>query len=288
MRYGVTRVTRKKMRRTVAFAGAHVDVGSGFAIGGGNECASAPAPRRRGRAGVHVSFLWTRDKARMRGAGMARSPPRELTDLLAARDQEAADRAWERFLHRHGKTILNAAWCARGDYDGQMDRYAYILEELRREEFGRLRRYTADPRARFETWLTVVCRRLCVDYQRKRCGRRRAASRESLEESDRRRRLADLVAEELDAEGTHDRSAPDPEEEASQSELSGALDNALSRLEPEDRLLLRLRFQDELPARAVAQALQMPTVFHFYRRLNSILATLKGHLEAQGVESPYP
>lgn len=219
---------------------------------------------------------------------MARSPPRELTDLLGARDQAATDRAWEKFLQRHSETILNAAWCATGDYDGQMDRYAYILEQLRREGFGRLRKYTADPRARFQTWLTVVCRRLCVDYQRKRYGRQRSTGREATEDTDRRRRLADLVAQELDPEETRDRSAPDPEERACLAERSCALEKALSQLGPEDRLLLRLRFQDDLPARAVAQALHMPTVFHLYRRLNGVLAALKGHLEARGIESPYP
>lgn len=224
----------------------------------------------------------------MRGAGMARSPPREIIDLLGAREQAALDGAWERFLQRHSKTILNAAWCARGDYDGQMDRYAYILEQLKKDEFGRLRQYSADPRARFETWLTVVCRRLCVDYERRRYGRQRSTDREAREDTARRRRLVDLVAEELDPEGAGDPSTPNPEEETCLFELSGALDTALSKLGPEDRVLLRLRFQDELPARVVAQVLHMPTVFHFYRRLNSVLAALKEHMEAQGIESPYP
>lgn len=219
---------------------------------------------------------------------MARSPPREIIDLLGTRDQAARDGAWERFLQRHSKTILDAAWCGRGNYDGQMDRYAFILEHLKKDGFGRLRRYSADPRARFETWLTVVCRRLCVDYERRRYGRQRSTGREAREDTARRRRLVDLVAEELDPEGAGDPSAPNPEEEACISELSGALEWALSKLEPEDRVLLRLRFQDELSARAVAQVLHMPTVFHFYRRLRSILAALKELMEAQGIESPYP
>lgn len=219
---------------------------------------------------------------------MARSPPKELVDLFGASNEAATDGAWERFLQRHSGTILNATWREAGDYDGRMERYVFILEQLKKDEFQRLRRYAADPRARFETWLTVVCRRLCVDYYRSRYGRDRARGRESRERTARRRRLTDLVAEELDPDGALDASSPDPEEEACRSELARALEGALSELGHEDRLLLRLRFQDDLPARAVTQVLHLPTVFHFYRRLNSALGFLKSRLEERGIEGSEP
>jgi RNA polymerase sigma factor (sigma-70 family) len=219
---------------------------------------------------------------------MARSLPSELLDLLDASTSAAVEEAWERFLQRHSDTILDAAWCSAGEYDGQMDRYAYILEQLRGDGFKRLHGYEVDPRARFETWLTVVCRRLCVDYHRTRYGRERARSRECREDSDRRRRLADLVAEELDPDGTRDQAFRNPEEGIREFELSRALETALSELDPEERLLLRLRFQDGLTAKTVSRLMSFPTVFHFYRRLNPILAFLKERLEAQGIEGSEP
>jgi RNA polymerase sigma factor (sigma-70 family) len=220
---------------------------------------------------------------------MARSVPKELLDLFAAGDPSAAEEAWERFLRRFSETILNAAWCSAAEYDGRMDRYAYILEQLKRDGFRRLRGYGVDPRARFQTWLTVVCRRLCVDYHRERYGRERGAGRDGREPPDTsRRRLVDLVVEELDPDGIRDESSRSPEEEVRLTELTRALERALSGLDPEDRLLLRLRFQDGLPARDVARVMHLPTVFHFYRRLNPILTSLRLHLTEKGIEGSEP
>jgi RNA polymerase sigma factor (sigma-70 family) len=212
---------------------------------------------------------------------MAQSPPRELLDLFAAGDPPAIEEAWERFLQRYSETILEATWCSAPDYDGRMDRYAYILEQLKRDGFRRLRGYGADPRARFQTWLTVVCHRLCVDYYRARYGRERTKGLVS-------RELVDLVAEELDPDGARDYASRSPEEEVRISELHQALETALSRLDPEERLLLRLRFQDGLSARTVAQVMRLPTVFHFYRRLTPVLSSLRRQLEAQGIEGSEP
>jgi RNA polymerase sigma factor (sigma-70 family) len=219
---------------------------------------------------------------------MARSPPKELVDLLGPPDAAATSGAWQRFLQRHSQTILNAAWCAAGDYDGQMDRYAYILEQLQRDGFKRLRGYTTDPRARFQTWLTVVCRRMCIDYHRQQYGRERAVGRESKESTERRRRLVDLVADELDPDETRDWFSSNPEEEARSAELSKVLETALAGLGADDRLLLKLRFEHDLSAKEVARVLRMPTVFHFYRRLEFALGFLKQRLEKHGIEGSEP
>ena len=50
------------------------------------------------------------------------------------------------------------------------------------------------------------------------------------------------------------------------------------------RLLLKLRFEDELPAREIATLMHLPTVFHAYRRLNALLASLRRTLEDAGVD----
>jgi RNA polymerase sigma factor (sigma-70 family) len=219
---------------------------------------------------------------------MATSPPPELADLIEAGTPASAERAWSTFLQRHSKTILAAARCFAPDYDGQMDRYRHVLEELRRDDFGRLRRFHQNPRGRFQTWLLVVCRRLCIDYHRSRYGRDRGASKVTQETRARRRRLADLLMEELDAEGPRDTSGKNPEGELRTLELSEAVEAVLSELNPEDRLLLKLRFYDGLPVRNVALAMRYPTVFHVYRRLTPLLKSLREQLEKRGVDGPEP
>jgi RNA polymerase sigma factor (sigma-70 family) len=219
---------------------------------------------------------------------MATAPPRELTDLLAATDPTSEEQAWETFVERYSRSILNAARRFSADYDDSMDRYGFILEELRKDDCKRLRGYAVDARSRFSTWLMVVARRLCLDYHRKLYGRDRPSSEATRESRVVRRRLVDLVAEELDPEGVGDLSRDNPERALRRTELSGALESVLTGLVPEERLLLKLRFEDDLPVTAVARAMRYPTVFHVYRRLNPLLARLRKDLEERGIGAPDP
>jgi len=73
-----------------------------------------------------------------------------------------------------------------------------------------------------------------------------------------------------------------------QMELRNALDRALEEVGVSDRLLLRLRFDDELSAQEIARLLGFSSAFHVYRRVNALLARLRRSLEAQGIESAVP
>lgn len=223
------------------------------------------------------------------------APPPELTALLEARDQDTQDSAWAGFVATYSLRIMQAtrAVHSRHDvspYDAMMDRYTYALEQLREDGFRRLRSFVADGRAKFTTWLTVVVRRLCLDHHRHRYGRAReqdepgetdAAARAT------RRRLADLVGEGIDlnrmGSGRHD-----PEARLRAADLSEALARALSQLSPRDRLLLAMRFEDDLSARQIAEVMGFPTPFHVYRRVNALLASLRNNLADRGIDDPVP
>lgn len=161
-----------------------------------------------------------------------------------------------------------------------MDRYTWILDHLRADDFRRLRSFSGDGRSKFSTWLVVVARRLCVDHHRQRYGRDRGSGNDV-----ERRRLADLCAEQLDAGEIPDSAAETPDRLLLAAETREALDGALEALDPRDRLLLRLRFEDDLPANEIAALLKLPTPFHVYRRVNTLLGALRRSLEARGVES---
>jgi RNA polymerase sigma factor (sigma-70 family) len=185
--------------------------------------------------------------------------------------------------------MLHVARSLGGDHDAAMDRYAYILEQLRRDDYRRLRTFMADGRSEFSTWLVVVAQRLCLDHHRQRYGRPRAPLRDGPadeEEWRARRRLVDLVAAKIDLEALSDRSGASPEEDLHASEAHRVLVSALDRLSPRDRLLVRLRFEDDLPMPEIARALGFPTRFHAYRRLTAVLAALRRDLERGGVREP--
>jgi RNA polymerase sigma factor (sigma-70 family) len=169
-----------------------------------------------------------------------------------------------------------------------MDAYAYLLEQLRRDDFHRLRVYTSQSRCKFTTWLVVVARRLCLDRVRQRYGRPHSAGPQSQEAHKVRRRLVDLVAGEVDAADLPDPATENPEGQLRAAELGRALTAALSGLEPRDRLLLKLRFEDGLAAREIGQVMGFATPFHVYRRLNTLLGRLRTALGQRGVQDSEP
>jgi len=211
-----------------------------------------------------------------------------LPHLLDQVEPSARDEAWTEFVQANSKLILYVARSLGGDHDDMMDRYAFVLGQLRRDDFHRLRAYGADGRGKFTTWLVVVSRRLCLDHQREKYGRMRGDD-ESHENGHRMRgRLVDLISDDAELTELVDTSGGGPEERLRALQLDGALKSAMAALEPDDRLLLRLRFEDELPAPQIARIMSCRSQFDVYRRLRRVLDTLRTVLIRNGVGDPAP
>jgi RNA polymerase sigma factor (sigma-70 family) len=199
--------------------------------------------------------------------------PSHLADLLHASSPEAGDLAWQRFIAQHSRLIMSVARAVGGDYDAAMDRYAFILDHLRRDDFRKLRSYTLDSRCKFTTWLVVVCRRLCIDQHRSKFGRVRATT-DVIELRTRRSLTQSLFSSTaLEHVNAPDRERPDfIAEEADQHTR---LEHCLGRLEARDRLLIKLRFEDDMSAAEIARLMDFATPFHVYRRLKAVLNDLR-------------
>jgi RNA polymerase sigma factor (sigma-70 family) len=212
--------------------------------------------------------------------------PPELSRLLHAVDRASREEAWTRFVRTHTRLLLHVARSLNHDYDTAMDAYAFILEQLRRDDFTRLSAYVANSRCKFSTWLVVVSRRLCLDHLRQRYGRARDPAESAYHGEPRaaRRRLMDLLGESIDPDRIAQPSSADPESELEARDLNEALASALSALHARDRLLLKLRFEDGLSAREIAEVMDLATPFHVYRRLNALLASLRRWLLRRGVK----
>ena len=214
--------------------------------------------------------------------------PPELSALFGVADPVARDAAWRRFVETHSRLVLYAARSIDRNHDAAMDAYAYVLEQLQRDDFRRLRAYAADDRGKFSTWLVLVARRLCLDHVRQRYGRRQSEDEQSHEAHETRRRLLDHVAEEVDVAEIANEGDRGAEMRVRAEELRDALAEALAALAPADRLLIKLRFQDALSVPEIARILKAPTPFHIYRRLNAVLAQVRAALARRGVEDPNP
>lgn len=213
--------------------------------------------------------------------------PLELVTLLEPADAEAQARAWDQLITSRTRLLLAVARSFGGSHDETMDRYAFILEKLREGDFRRLRTFRPDRGASFDTWLSVASRRLCLDHHRSRFGR--PASHGDADDPDGttavRRALAALIASDLDVETIVDSNAPSVERASVIAERDGALAAALDTLPSADKILLALRYRDDLSASRIATVLGFPTQFHVYRRIDRALAHLRQLLERRGIES---
>jgi RNA polymerase sigma factor (sigma-70 family) len=208
--------------------------------------------------------------------------------LLAARDPQSRDEAWAVFLRNYTALIMRVTSLFGGDDDARMDRYAFALDRLRRDDCQRLRGYAADGRGEFTTWLVLVVRRLCLDERRHRYGRRQSDGVDVTDRYAERRRLADLLGPEPELANLGAPEGDEADAGIRTIELSAALDGAMARLEVSDRLLLRLRFEDELSVPSIARLIRAPSVGHVYRRLERVLAMLRDTLRTSGVEDSVP
>jgi RNA polymerase sigma factor (sigma-70 family) len=220
---------------------------------------------------------------------MTSTQPSVLVRLLRASAAASQDQAWDTFIQAFSRLLISTSRTFGGDQDAVMDRYAYVLEELRRDDFKRLRGYAADGRSRFTTWLVVVARRLCLDYRRQCYGRPRSEpDGVTAVERVARKRLVDFVAEDLDLPGSVPADGPDPEMELRAVQMQDALSAALRALSSRDRLLLAFRYEEGMTARQITRLMGLPSVFHVYRRLKAVQRSLRGLLEEKGVNDASP
>jgi len=217
---------------------------------------------------------------------MVGTVPLELNRLLRAPDTADREAAWEQLIAGHTRLLMSVARSLGGDHDSAMERYSYILEKLREDDFRRLRSYKTDSGASFSTWLTVTARHLSLDCYRARYGRHRPVTDPDKSVALRavRRMLSDSISSEIDADSISD-SARAPDRGLVIDYRDQCLQDEISRLPARDRLIISLRFEDGLSASRIARVIGLATPFHVYRNLNSILGRLRDALKARGIEN---
>jgi len=220
---------------------------------------------------------------------MSDSSAPELTRLLAATGPAEQETAWADFVRTYTQPILAALRPLGRDHDLLMDRYAFVLDHLRDDGCRRLRSYADPERTDFRVWLFVVARRLALDHYRHTYGRSRSTDDTSAQDGRAtRRRLIDLVGEQLDPAELSASADGRPDSELARHERGRLLETAVQGLPTRDQLLLRLKFSQELSAREIAEIMTFESAGHVYRRLESVLKALRDALGRLGVDEPEP
>ena len=101
-----------------------------------------------------------------------------MDDWIAELRRGEQERAWDIFLDRYRGLLFAAIRHYAREYDDVMDVFTFVCDELRTDDFRRLRAYVdeVDHRARFSTWLVTVVHHLTIDWLRRRAGRPRPST----------------------------------------------------------------------------------------------------------------
>ena len=218
---------------------------------------------------------------------MVATAPFELLRLLRAEDGKKREAAWDELIAQHSRLLIAVARTLSTDPDDVMDRYTYILGKLREGDFRRLRSFESDRGAAFSTWLAATARNLCLDHHRTRFGRQRSSHSDgpSALIAAARRALNDpyLASGDVDPDALQDDGSLSPEIGLTRNHRDACLRQEVDLLSARDKLLLTLRFRDDLSASKIARIVGLPTPFHVYRSLSTILQQLRKGLEQRGI-----
>jgi RNA polymerase sigma-70 factor (ECF subfamily) len=168
--------------------------------------------------------------------------------------QERDPKAMEVFLERYSPLLHHCI----SQFAGRDLERDDLWQELLKYSLERLDGGHFDPqRGALGTWLYRVAWCRCVDLQRRLKARQAPGSR-----------LPQEAIPEQDAEG------PSPLEVAADAEIAGEVRDALTRLEPQERNLLELRYLNELSLREVSARLSLTLETTKYR-LNGAKRSLR-------------
>jgi RNA polymerase sigma factor (sigma-70 family) len=252
-----------------------------------------------------------------------------LRSILTELSGPQSECAWTELVELYSPVLNQVTRLFAADYDEASDAFVWICEALRANSFERLRQYRSEGAAQFATWLRVVARNLCIDWHRRRYGRRRrfhsVARLNDLERSIFRAVLIEgrtyeetavilgtryavtemivasvaerlrctltarqkraIAVQRIRLESLDDQAefaAPDldPETLAIESEVAAKFDRAMSQLDTEAALLLRLRYEQGLTLSSVASLTGLKDAQTADRRIRQVLERLHEFMHA--------
>jgi DNA-directed RNA polymerase specialized sigma subunit len=98
----------------------------------------------------------------------------------------------------------------------------------------------------------------------------------------------DLIGAKVDLTLVPDSGNPGAEYTVREGEVEKALEKELESLRSGERLLLKLRFEDDCGMEEIAETLHLPSRFHAQRKLTQVLRALKRALERRGIGESSP
>ncbi len=168
--------------------------------------------------------------------------------------------AWQKFILQYSNFIYRAIIKYTDDYDEKMTVYLHVLEKLRENRFERLRAFAF--KAKLSTWLTVVARRLALDFLRSRYGRDFGLKKIRVVSIDGEPGYMKLLS---------DMATPETEFAALERRerrqlLESDLRRSMDKLEDRERLAVQLIYFQGVKIKDAGRLLKLPSAYKFVAR----------------------
>ncbi len=243
---------------------------------------------------------------------------RSLLDRLL--NSQSPAEPWAEFLRRYSNLFFKVIWQHERDHDDAVEKYLFVCTKFAENDFAKLRKFQTDygtRPAKLSTWLAAVTRNLCIDAHRAAHGRRRFPAA-LLRMTDFERNVfrlyywegcsddeiinkldttAERLSEALDQihtavgekpaqkhpefvpfdDNMHFDEATNPED----GSLNEATDEWLSLLEEQERLVVRLKFWEEMSAREIVEILDFQSEQHVYAVMHGALKKLRARASSR-------
>lgn len=159
--------------------------------------------------------------------------------------------------------------------------YVYVLEKLTENNYAVINAFQG--RSTFKTYLFSITNRLAIDFYRRRYGK--TSKKSNPEQPDPKKTRIKIVPI-IDQEYLSDEVRPDEtvmnrEDKEIKERLGKIVKSYLSALSPEDRLLLKMKYEDNFKVSEIAEILKLDQK-KTYRKINSILSIFKEKFLKEG------
>lgn len=98
------------------------------------------------------------------------------TEKLFKLLHDESKEGWDFFINQYSSLVLSTISHFVDDYDDKMDIYLFVCQALAANDLRKLKQFKirkGKTKGKFSTWLVLVVKNLCVDWFRKRDGRKR-------------------------------------------------------------------------------------------------------------------
>ena len=180
--------------------------------------------------------------------------------------------SWQRFILKYANFIYRAIGRYCDDYDEKMAVFLHVLEKLREDRFSRLGRF--EGKAKLSTWLTVVSRRLALDFLRAKYGRDFQLKKIRVVSYDATPAFLKQLADNVNPE----KKMADAQQRQAREKLEQALQQALQSLSAQESLAIQLVYFKGMKIKAAGKLLQVRAIYKFVARA---LEKLRNEMESK-------